>query len=482
MTNWLTRKIFPFMHKEIPSQQAISEAGLVTSYILPLVTNQNTWLNPTIAIGERVLKYQSLTALNDYQKPPLHAPTSGIIREIAERPIVHATLKSAPCIILEADGLDQAQAITPLEWKQCSSEQLRQACHQAGVIGLGGAGFPSVLKTQSSKIETVIINGVECEPYITADDRLMQERAAQIIEGALILQKMVQAQKVIIAIEKDKAQAVERMQRCLPSDEAIEIKVVPNGYPSGSEKQLIYFLSHIEIAADRLPSEFGFVMFNVGTAYAVYDAIVQGKPLISRVVTLYPSQNVDIRIGTPIDTLIDNAQDTIIQGGNLMGIPVENHAAPVTKVTSCLWVNTQSVPKKEQPCIRCGFCASVCPVNLLPQQLYWFVQGKQNAVAQENGLLDCIECGACAYVCPSEISLVDYYRQAKQEIKKVRLEQEQAAQAKQHYEARNDRLSRVVERTVIGGETVASALETADKKAVILAALKRARERKGDGV
>jgi len=362
------------------------------------------------------------------------------------------------------------------------SEQLRQACHQAGVIGLGGAGFPSVLKTQSSKIETVIINGVECEPYITADDRLMQERAAQIIEGALILQKMVQAQKVIIAIEKDKAQAVERMQRCLPSDEAIEIKVVPNGYPSGSEKQLIYFLSHIEIAADRLPSEFGFVMFNVGTAYAVYDAIVQGKPLISRVVTLYPSQNVDIRIGTPIDTLIDNAQDTIIQGGNLMGIPVENHAAPVTKVTSCLWVNTQSVPKKEQPCIRCGFCASVCPVNLLPQQLYWFVQGKQNAVAQENGLLDCIECGACAYVCPSEISLVDYYRQAKQEIKKVRLEQEQAAQAKQHYEARNDRLSRVVERTVIGGETVASALETADKKAVILAALKRARERKGDGV
>ncbi|MEC7642155.1 MAG: electron transport complex subunit RsxC, partial [Pseudomonadota bacterium] len=309
---------------------------------------------------------------------------------------------------------------------------------------------------QQKPVSYLIINGVECEPYICADDRLMREHARDIVLGMRILAYITGADKTLLAIEDNKPEAIASMQQAISEYTDIELRVVPTKYPSGGEKQLIQLLTGHEVPSKQLPIEMGVIMQNVGTAYAVKEAIIDDKPLIERVVTLTGQcieqpGNVWAPLGTPVDALLEFAgfkpehQQRVIMGGPMMGFTLPITAVPVIKTTNCILVpSTQELPPPgdEMACIRCGACAEVCPASLQPQQLQWLAKAKDYPALEDNNLFDCIECGACAFVCPSEIPLVHYYRQAKSQIRNQAREQAKAELAKQRFEARQARLER----------------------------------------
>ena len=300
-----------------------------------------------------------------------------------------------------------------------------------------------------SGVETLILNAAECEPYITADDRLMQEHADQIIEGTQILQHILQPKVTLIGIEDNKSEAIAALKQALRGQSGIGLRVIPTKYPSGGAKQLTKILTGKEVPHGKHSSAIGVLMQNVGTAYAIKRAIVDGEPLIERVVTLTGEAierpgNLWARIGTPVQHLLHfagfrpQAQQMVVMGGPLMGFTLPALNVPIVKISNCILAPTvdEMTPQEpEQSCIRCGLCVDACPAGLLPQQLYWFSRGQEHDKARNHNLFDCIECGACAFVCPSNIPLVQYYRQEKAEIKAIDLEAARTAEAKARYEA-----------------------------------------------
>ena len=314
---------------------------------------------------------------------------------------------------------------------------------------------------QADHIDTVIINGTECEPYITSDDRLMRERAREIIEGCLLVQHIIKPKQVLIGIEDNKPEAIEAMQQALSDSNAKDmfVRVFPTKYPSGGEKQLIYILTGKELPKGNIPAEIGIVCQNVGTIHAIYEAVYFGKPLTRRVTTVTGGSagelgNYDIFIGTPIIDLLEHCQwqqkkaQRVIIGGPMMGFTVKELSAPLIKNANCLLVPSKKelpVTNPANPCIRCGMCEQVCPAGLLPQQLHWYAKSKDFEKAEIANLADCIECGACSYVCPSQIPLVQYFRYAKGEIAQEKLNQQEAELAKQRFEARQARLKKAEE-------------------------------------
>ena len=432
--------------------------SLPKTFIIPLQQHLGPEGELCVNAGDRVLKGQPLT-VGRGRTVPVHAPTSGTVSTITPHITAHPSGLTELCVIIEADGEDRWCERDPVaDYRQAPAAELVQRIHQAGIAGLGGAGFPTASKLQGgmSGVETLILNAAECEPYITADDRLMQEHADQIIEGTQILQHILQPKVTLIGIEDNKPEAIAALKQALRGQSGIGLRVIPTKYPSGGAKQLTKILTGKEVPHGKHSSAIGVLMQNVGTAYAIKRAIVDGEPLIERVVTLTGEAierpgNLWARIGTPVQHLLHfagfrpQAQQMVVMGGPLMGFTLPALNVPIVKISNCILAPTvdEMTPQEpEQSCIRCGLCVDACPAGLLPQQLYWFSRGQEHDKARNHNLFDCIECGACAFVCPSNIPLVQYYRQEKAEIKAIDLEAARTAEAKARYEAKLARLER----------------------------------------
>lgn len=452
--------VHPAQHKTDSTKLPIETPALPQRLVLPLHQHIGEPAEPLVAKGERVLKGQVIARANGYVSAPVHAPTSGTIVDVGDYPIPHPSGLNASCIVLNSDGEDRWHEHQPVtDYHELAPSALRNIIREAGIVGLGGAGFPSYIKLNPGHdkvIKTLILNGVECEPYITCDDMLMRERPQQIIEGLRIARHALQAEQCIIAIEDNKPQAIEAVRQATAAYDFIDVVVVPTLYPQGSEKQLVKVLTGKEVPSNGLCLQIGVVTINVGTAAAIYRAISHGEPLLSRIVTVTGSgtaapRNLEVLFGTPMDELIyycggtANSIGKLIMGGPMMGFALHDTSLPVIKTTNCILVmhRNESVEQKPiMPCIRCGACMDACPVNLLPQQLYWYAQNSDLEKVQEYDLFDCIECGCCSYVCPSNIPLVQHYRFAKGEIWTREREKEKADIARRRFEFRQERIDR----------------------------------------
>nr|WP_243891507.1 electron transport complex subunit RsxC [Shewanella algae] len=458
-TQWrLTGGIHPPQMKDLSNGSPIGRLPLASEFLLPVPQVGDSAVLE-VKVGDRVLKGQALTHGLSAMYLAVHAPTSGIIRAIEQRPSNHPSALPVLTCVLEADGQDQAIDFDQQDIAALSREQILSRIRQAGIAGLGGAMFPAHIKLNpASEIELLLINGVECEPYISADDRLMREHASEILDGIEIVHGLLNPKRVIIAIEDNKPEAIQAMQQALDSCHlpkgSIRITVIPTKYPSGGEKQLIQIITGQEVPSGAIPAQLGIVVHNVGTAFAIREAVCLGKPLIERVVTVTGGNipkpgNYWVPLGTPIAHILEQSgftpsgQDTVIIGGPMMGHTLPLIKVPLLKGSNCILVPSASEispPAEEKACIRCGECAQVCPASLLPQQLYWHSKAEEYDKASAYNLRDCIECGCCSYVCPSDIPLVEYYRVAKAAIKRNHEEKQLAEQAKQRFDARLKRL------------------------------------------
>lgn len=437
-----------------------SEIGKFTTHTLYIPVQQHIGVAGRLLVtkGESVLKGQALTSPVEGLSLPVHAPTSGTIADIIDHVDAHPSGKTVLTIVLEADGKDLWVNKNPmLNWQELDRDIVVKHIQAAGISGLGGASFPTYLKLSPHKnIDLLILNGVECEPYITADDVLMRYHADEIVQGAQIMQHLVAAKLCVIAIEDNKSEAIAAITKALTNVQDIELRIVPTKYPSGGEKQLVELVTGLQVPSGGIPADIGIVMQNVGTSFAVKRATLDGEALVSRVVTVTGErvknpQNLWVPLGTPIKTLLQNVgyspekTPRLIMGGPMMGFNIVDDMMPVVKSTNCILAPSDfHLPERgvEQNCIRCGLCADACPAELLPQQLQWFAKAEEHEKLKEYDLFDCIECGACAYVCPSQIPLVQYYRIAKSDIRQAEEEKLKAEKAKRRFEVRQERLER----------------------------------------
>ncbi len=455
--------IHPPEQKFLTCTKPIASAQIPEQLIIPIRQHIGQAGDLIVNVGDKVLKGQVLSTTDSPMSLPIHAPTSGTISAIQPMAIPHPSGLSETCIILTPDGEDtwKQRHICP-DYQLLSKAQILEKIANAGISGMGGAGFPTQVKVGTlAKIDYLIINAAECEPYITADDLLIQEHSPTILDGIKILDHLLSPKHILVGIEDNKAKAIDALKKATADINHIEVCVIPTKYPSGGEKQLIKILTGQEVPSGVLPSSLGMVMQNVATCFAIADAVINDTPLIKRVVTvsgqaLEKPQNVWALIGTPVGFLTEqcgytNSQDKhLIMGGPMMGFSLPNAQIPVVKTTNCILAPSEveiaspfsSTSRKEVECIRCGLCADACPAQLLPQELQWSAKAKDQPQLEKLNLFDCIECGACAYVCPSQIPLVHYYRVAKAEIRQQKLLDIKAEKAKVRFEARKQRLER----------------------------------------
>ncbi|WP_214001007.1 electron transport complex subunit RsxC [Arsukibacterium sp.] len=470
--------VHPPTRKAQTAQKPIGVLPLPDRLYIPLRQHIGVAGHVLVSKGQRVLKGQPLTSADNSMAVPVHAPTSGTVMAIAEHTSAHPSALPEITITLVPDGLDEWRSRYPLNLATSDKLSLLERIQESGIAGMGGAGFPAHLKAGLTQpVDYLIINAVECEPYITADDALIQEGAITIVKGIDILCKLLNPKAVLIGIEDDKPIASAALKAACSQREHYYVRDVPTKYPSGGEKQLIQLLTNKEVPAGRRPIDIGIVMLNVGTAFAVAQAVLDDQPLLSRIVTvtgetLSQPQNVLALIGTPVSDLLtfcgyqQQTAGKVIMGGPMMGFTLPDLTVPIIKTTNCILAPSQyelPQPGNELDCIRCSACADACPASLLPQQLLWYSKAKDPAKLDEYNLFDCIECGACAYVCPSEIPLVQYYRVAKAEIREQQREAVKAEQAKARFEARNARLEREKQQRMARNQQLAQAREQAQK-------------------
>lgn len=498
--------IHPVEHKTLSNKTPIGSLPLPQQLVINLKAQAGNRSKPVVAVGDKVLKGQVIAANDGIFSSYQHAPTSGTIIAIEKRPIAHPSNLDDLCLILEPDGLENWCELTPtVDYKKLGRDQLLDKIFAAGIVGLGGASFPSHIKLkQQTGIDTLIINAAECEPYITCDDRLLQEKATEVLQGAQIIAQLNQGLQIIVGIEDNKPDAIYALNTARErlSLDQVKIAVVPTKYPSGGEKQLIQLLTGKQVPNGKRPSELGLIMHNVGTCHAIYQAIIKGQPLISRTVTLTGDAcekpgNYQLLVGTPIQHLIEQTTTKkthkLVIGGPMMGFELENPHAGIVKATNCIIMDSGKQlanAQAESPCIRCGQCMDACPASLLPQQLYWHAKASEFDKTEEYDLFDCIECGACAYVCPSNIPLVQYYRYAKSSIRNNRVDKIKQDKARERFEAREARIARVKKEKAEKHKKAAEARREAAKaagagsdkgdakKAAVAAALARVKAKK----
>lgn len=499
-------------NKAMSTHSSIAKARLPKRLILPLQQHIGEPSEPIVQSGDKVMKGQLIAQANGYVSVPVHASSSGTVIEISEQPVPHPSGMTAPCIVIETDGRDQwIDLPKPVpDYKQLNPSALRNRIRETGIVGLGGAGFPSFIKLNPGariSIDTLVLNGAECEPYITCDDMLMREYAEEIIRGLQIMRHALQTRQCLIGVEDNKPEAYTALVNALEmiqkqqqdKSDNIHIQKIPTLYPAGSEKQLIQVLTGKEVPSNGLPVDIGVVCHNMGTAVAIYRAVAQSQPLVSRIVTItgqgvtHPC-NLEVALGTPIKDLIKQCGGytkeikRLIIGGPMMGFTLPADELPVTKTINCVLCASEQEtpdPQPQMPCIRCGECTKVCPVKLLPQQMFWYAHAKDFDKIQDYHLFDCIECGCCAYVCPSHIPLVHYYRYAKTEIWAQEREKQKSDIARNRHEFRLERLAREKLEREERMRKKKEALEKSKgngndidpKKAVIQAAMERVRKK-----
>jgi len=448
-------------HKSESTQHSILDIPIPSQLVLPITQHVGDPAQPIVGIGERVLRGQLIAESEGSLGAPVHASSSGKVIAIEPWPVSRRYGDTAPCIVIECDGKDEAvkRADAPINFTRFEAPDVLQKILQGGIVGLGGAVFPTaqkLMQARTCEIDHLLINGVECESYISCDDMLMRERAGEIISGAQILMHALQIDVCFLVVESDKPDAIRRLGDVLGeiSDDRIILKLVPTIYPSGGEDQLVQLVTNREVPSGGLPSDVGCLVQNVGTAAAIHDWVIDNEPLISRVTTITGDGvanpiNVRARVGTTIADIIEatggyteQAKQLII-GGPMTGKSMTTDRVPLVKATNCVLVLSEAPSSgPELPCIRCGDCASVCPVQLLPQQLFWYACADDEKKMREFGLMDCIECGCCDLVCPSHIPLTADFLVAKGRIRELADEKARAARARLRFEARNDRLER----------------------------------------
>jgi electron transport complex protein RnfC len=449
--------VFPSERKTLSNQTPIKKLPIPELLYVTVKQHIGVEGHLIVEVDQKVLKGQALTKSMNPFAVPIHAPTSGKITAIHKHVSAHPSGSPELTVQITSDQQDKWTELSPLvDYQKQPKIQILAAICDAGISGMGGAGFPTHIKSSPKKdVDFLIINGIECEPYITSDDRLMREHAWQIRQGIDILCHLLNPKHVLIGIENNKPEAIEAMQVACRENPNYSVCSVPTKYPAGGEKQLIQVLTNREVPAQGLPIDTGVIMHNVGTCFAIADAVFTGKPLIQRVVTVSGEAagkpgNMWALIGSPVAHLLDHcdykqtvqSKPNIIMGGPMMGFSVTSDLMPVVKTTNCILVpsDNEIAGNNEQACIRCGACADVCPASLLPQQLFWHAKAKELDKAQDYNLFDCIECGACAYVCPSEIPLVHYYRIAKSEVRVEQEEKQKSDKARDRFEKRESRL------------------------------------------
>jgi len=460
--------VHPPEHKHQSLQLPLGTVPLPPVLVIPLNQHMGTPAQPVVQVGERVLAGQLIGAADGTFSANTHASTSGTVIAIEERSIPHPSGINSESVVIEPDGKNEWIELTPCEdYRALDRLTLLDKIRAAGVAGLGGAGFPTAVKLapkSTQVIDTLILNGAECEPYITADDMLMQVRAAELVAGTLLLSHILHHPKnLLIGIEDNKPKAIAAVKAAVagaavtdPEAANIQVVVFPTKYPSGGAKQLIQILTGREIPSGHHSADIGVICVNVGTAVAAWNAVRFGEPLVSRVATIVgdalgTQRNIDVLFGTPISHILAqhgfnaNKASRVVMGGPMMGFTLLDLDAPVIKTTNCILApSKQELPEPlpAQACIRCGICAEVCPASLLPQQLFWYAQAEDFDRLESHNLFDCIECGACSYVCPSTIPLVQYYRAAKGSIRLNEIEKEKSDRSRQRFEFRQQRIAK----------------------------------------
>ncbi len=496
--------VHPPEYKHLSSDGSILPTPLPTRLVVPLLQSIGNKARLQVNVGDRVLKGQCIGMPDGAISVAAHAPTSGVVTAIGPARLAHPSGLSEQAVTIEPDGEDRWIERIPFDWRNAEPRAVREYLRDMGVVGLGGAIFPSHLKlSDKGKVHTLIVNGAECEPYITCDDRLMRERAEGILAGTRIVQELLGADAALIGIEDNKPEAAAVMRAAIKaSGIPAEVVVVPTLYPSGAAKQLINLLTGIQIPSGVRSTDMGVQCFNVGTLYAIWRALEYGEPAISRVITLTGHVerpgNYEALIGTPLDELlrmvgVKPGCAGYIYGGPMMGFELSSLDVGLSKAGNCVIAqDPQEFEQKpqEMPCIRCGNCAQVCPIELQPMDLYWFARSKRFDKSQQWELFDCIECGACAYVCPSHIRLVDYFRFSKSEIWAEERKRKEADHARQRFEFRQfreerekrEKAERLAARAAQKHEAAVTSADPADNEraAKIKAAMERAAAKKAE--
>jgi len=487
-------------NKKISCETPVEKTPLATRYFVPLLQHSGREAEPMVCEGQTILKGELVGGCAEGAGECVHAPTSGTVTAIAHRPISHPSGSEGRCVVIKPDGLDQWIRLDAVEnWEQADPALLREKIRASGIVGLGGAVFPTGLKLSEAStrgIHTLILNGSECEPYISCDEMLMREHPDSIVLGARIMQKAIGANRTVIAIEDQMGAVNTALTEAVRNSGAsgIDVVKVTTIYPEGGEKQLIKVLTGLEVPSGGRPTDLGLLCQNVATATAVARAVTEGKSLIERIVTVTGNgvrkpRNLLAQIGTPISNLVDQcggyAPDAarLVLGGPMMGYALSSDSNPVIKAANCILVLTGDdirPPQAEMPCIRCGECARVCPAVLLPQGLNWSVRNGLWDEARQLGLSDCIECGCCDFVCPSHIPLVDWFRFGKSELHLLEQERHGAEAARQRFEARESRLARLKQERKQRIEEKKRALRNdSEKRKNIADAIERVRSRQG---
>jgi len=453
--------VHPEARKEsLSDEKIVTQFPLPKTLYIPLQQHVGKPAEPLIRVGDKVLKGQLLAYSQGLVSAPVHAPSSGIILDVNDYPAPHPSALPIRMIVLETDGLDEwFTSPVPEDPFQLTPEDISLRVGAAGIVGLGGATFPTAVKLnmgRENQIDTLIINGSECEPYLSCDDRLMQERAEQIIDGVRLMLHGMESDHAVVAIEDNKPQAFYAMQAAAKPYALIEVRQIPTQYPMGWDRQLIKYVTGKEVPVGCRSSEIGVTIHNVGTAHAVHKAIRHGQALVSRVVTISGGavgrpMNVEVPLGTLISEVfnfcaVDFEQTArIVMGGPMMGDSLPHTGLPTVKATSGLLALTQHELKSSdvQPCIRCAGCVSVCPAGLRPLDMANNIRVNQLDAAVDLGLKDCISCGCCSYICPSNIPLVQYFKYASGEVIARQQAQHKSEQTKRLMDDRNARMERI---------------------------------------